>query len=108
MIYNSKYNLVYSGDSASTSRLYDGVAAMTIPILFRIEEFLESVLPFQCIIPWREVVVAIDNLAFNTRPAGAISDAMRFLERNTSWVKRALGLIQYHQPDLLWTHPKSR
>lgn len=108
LMLQSKYSLVYSERSITTVMLYDGIAALTIPILFRGKDFFQRGLPFQCIIPWDEIVAEIDRHAYSDNPARAISDAVRFLERNTSWVERALTLIQHHQPDLLWLHPESR
>ena len=47
-----RYNLVLRGDSPSSRRLYDGVAAGALTVLVSDETWAVG-LPFQCLVPWR-------------------------------------------------------
>ena len=80
----SKFNLVYSGDTVSTTRLYDGIATKSIPVLFRHEDYFIRGLPFQCKIPWKEIVVGINRTLYTDMPVEAINRAIKSVQNNES------------------------
>ena len=63
---STKFNLVLRGDSPSSRRLYDGLAAGALPVL--VSDQIWSVgLPFQCLVPWRRFAVSIAEASFRHR-----------------------------------------
>ena len=98
----SKYMLVISGDTPTTSRLYDALAAGMIPVVVS-DYMFEVGLPFPSTVPWHSMVFWIPE-----RFLSGSSIQKLILDAPEREIVRRLTLIQKHRDDLLWHSPSSR
>lgn len=101
LLKGSKFNFVFSGDSTTTSRLYDGLHAGSVPVLFRPDSFFLEGLPFQCIVPWADIVVSINRQLFERNAISAIETALKGVSEDKMKASRAA--MRNHLRDLSWT-----
>lgn len=103
---STKFNLVLRGDSPSSRRLYDGLAAGALPVL--VSDQIWSVgLPFQCLVPWRRFAVSIAEASFVTA-AGAEGALRRLAQLPAAALARLQRSANRHRRDVVWNMNGSR
>ena len=102
----AKYNLVLRGDSPSSRRLYDGIAAGAVSVLVS-DELWSVGLPFTCLIPWRKMALTLSERPFVTRE-GAASTLHALDALSPNLLARMQRLANRHRRDLLWNINGSR
>ena len=97
------------GEAAISGRLYDGVAQGALNVLLG-RRILQETIAFGRELPWRNMTIVVDPVAFSARPAHAIETAVSAARARDggAWLTRALALRARHAPDVLWSHPRSR
>ena len=102
----AKFNLVLRGDSPSSRRLVDGIAAGSLSVL--VSDQLWSVgLPFSCLVPWRKMAFTLRERPFQTLEGGAAT--LRALDGlSTPVLARMQRVANRHRRDLIWNHNESR
>ena len=105
----ARFSLSWPGDHgmfAVSSRIYDAVAMGAINV-FLGERILQETIGLKAL-PWRNMSVVVDPVAFEIHQAQAIEQAVQRAEKDTAWLEQALLLNERHAPDIVWTHPLSR
>jgi hypothetical protein len=102
----ARFNLVLRGDSPSTRRLYDGIAAGALTVFVSDQTWAVG-LPFGCLVPWRRMAVTVSERVFATAEGAAAT-----LEQLDALAPSHLARIQRtanrYRRDLLWNVNGSR
>lgn len=102
----SRFNLVLRGDSPSSRRLVDGVAAGALSVL--VSDQLWSVgLPFGCLVPWRRMAFTVAERQF----AGNTSAAETLLRLDAlapQMLQRMQRTANRYRRDVVWNLNGSR
>ena len=102
----ARFNLVLRGDSPSSRRLVDGIAAGALSVLVS-DELWTVGLPFGCLVPWRRMAFTMAERQFETESGAA--DALRQLDRmSLSHLQRMQRVANRHRRDLIWNLNESR
>ena len=105
LMINSKFALVIHGDTCSTSRLYDAIAAGAIPVILSDELYAQG-LPFLRQVPWFDFAIFIPH---------RIDDLKEFADviiKNTVMLSEEeleykFERLKKFRADLNWRHPDS-
>jgi len=102
----ARFNLMLRGDSPSSRRLYDGIAAGALSVL--VSDQLWAVgLPFGCLIPWRRMAFTLAERPFLS--AAGAADTLRQLDSlSPQTLQRMQRVANRHRRDLLWNVNGSR
>jgi hypothetical protein len=71
----SKFGLMMSGDTPSSSRIYDYISAGAIPIIIG-DRFREHAASFTHDIPWESFSFTISESAFRTKPVDSVTNIL--------------------------------
>lgn len=105
-IASAKFNLLLRGDSPTSRRLYDGVASGAVPVL--VSDLIWALgLPFQCLVPWRDLAVTVAEAAFVSE-AGANGTLSNLSQLEPAILERMQRLSNAHRRDLIWNLEGSR
>ena len=102
----ARFNLMLRGDSPSSRRLYDGIAAGALSVL--VSDQLWAVgLPFGCLVPWRRMAFTLAERPFLS--AAGAADTLRQLDSlSPQTLQRMQRVANRHRRDLLWNVNGSR
>ena len=98
--------LVLRGDSPSTRRVYDGIAAGALTVLVSDETWSVG-LPFQCLVPWRHLAYSIAERAFAAEGGGS-HELKRLNALAPATLARMQRLSNRYRRDLIWNINGSR
>ena len=102
----ARFNLVLRGDSPSSRRIYDGLAAGALSVL--VSDQLWSVgLPFACLVPWRRMGFVLAERPFET-PQGAAATLAALDALSPQLLGRMQRVANRHRRDVLWNVNGSR
>ncbi|KAL1505054.1 hypothetical protein AB1Y20_008814 [Prymnesium parvum] len=102
----ARFSLVLRGDSPSSRRLYDGLAAGALTVLVSDAAWLVA-LPFQCLVPWRALAFSVAEAAF-AAPRGAAAALRRLAALPAASLDRVHRAATAYRRDLLWEANGSR
>ena len=94
--------LVISGDTPTTSRLYDALAVGAIPVILS-DHLFETGLPFMSTVPWHAMVFWIPERSIN----GHAVHELILNATEESIESRRLYVLK-HRDDVLWNSPDTR
>ena len=104
----SKFAIVVHGDSSTTSRLYDAVANLQIPVILSPTIYYEG-LPFLTSVPWSEFCIFIDPVI---SPVEEVAHRLAALVNQKIFPKELLRykfeVLKRHRADVLWHFEHSR
>ena len=98
---SSKWNLMFAGDDAGSSRLPEAIA-MDVPS-FILSRGVEHYLSFSCLVPWDLFTVRVDVDTFTSHPAKTIAT---LLEKNEDRWERMRHIQAQYAPHVLWSYPE--
>ena len=99
----SKFALILSGDTASSSRIYDAISSGMIPVILGNSVF-EIGLPFHSIVPWRDLCIFIDTKNLMT----IIPQIELIFKKPEEKLKHKYLSISRYKDDVSWSSPTSR
>ena len=102
----ARFNLVLRGDSPPSRRLYDGIGAGALTVLVS-DEIWRVGLPFQCLIPWRDIAVTVGEAPFLSARGGR-AEIEAVSARSTARLDATQRLANAYRRDVLWNVDGSR
>eukprot|EP01068_Selenidium_serpulae_P010189 Selendium_serpulae@DN5401_c0_g1_i1.p1 len=109
-IQKSKFCLTIRGDDYSTKRLYDAFHLGLITVAIS-DALFSSALPFQCLVPWKDLLYQIPENVFEENPLGVLQNLdSRFGKLGRQWNTSLamLDKVRFYAKDVLWDLEDSR
>eukprot|EP01068_Selenidium_serpulae_P018632 Selendium_serpulae@DN6472_c0_g1_i5.p2 len=101
---------MFRGDDHSSKRIYDALQTGAINLMIS-DGVVPEVLPFQCVVPWLDMMYQIPEAVFNNDPIGTLNkfDA-KFSESGSerASVSKTFDRINRHVADVVWDLEDSR
>jgi hypothetical protein len=95
----SRFFLCLTGDTPSTDRLYNAFDTLTIPVaLASTVDIIIDNAPFQDVVPWRDIIVTVDDGAWKANPMSSVLDAIDALPADEVVMK--YQLMKRHADDV--------
>lgn len=98
----SRFGLHIRGDNPGSNRLYDLIAAGTIPIV--VSDHVNLTLPFPNVVPWDQIIVRVPETPGSHQRAALF----RALTLDANEIERRRFLLRRHAADVLWEVNESR
>lgn len=102
----TKFGLMLPGDTSTSGRLYDFIAAEVIPIIVsRGSKFSDHAMPFREDLPWSEFAFMVDSKSFEKDPKGVIR---KITGSSAETLDQKLCVLQEIRTSLDWLSPAGK
>lgn len=99
---DSKYNIMFHGDSPTSARFYDAISASSINIIAS-DGFYEIGAPFKTIIDWKKIALYVNMKEYKKNPVKTLKKIIHKINSTEILIN-----MKNHYDDLIWNSPTSR